>query len=257
MYDSEMVKPMREELTSAGVRELKTASEVESFMQEKARTKLVFVNSVCGCAAGSARPGLIHSLQSEKRPDQVSTVFAGVDTEAVEAARKHMVGYSPSSPSAALFREDRLVRMMERHDIEGIPAGVFGDFLKSIYDKYCGETVDESIKIKTAKDSLKISCQEVQEMIKSKIPFTFLDCRDEYEREKASIQGTQILTQDLAEEIVEKGDRTTPLVLHCHHGGRSMQATLFFQQHGFRQAKSMEGGIEAWASEIDISIPKY
>ena len=182
MYDSNMVKPMREELTQAGVEELKTSGEVEAHFQNTTGTSLVFVNSVCGCAAGSARPGLIHSLQNDIKPNRIATVFAGVDKEATDKARGYFVGYPPSSPSIAIFREGQLVYMVERHDIEGTPAEALGSLLKSLYDKYCGDTVNEAIEIKDPKAELEISVQEVKDMLDKGEPFAFLDVRDEVER---------------------------------------------------------------------------
>jgi len=138
MYPEEIVKPCREELTSIGVKELKAANEVDDAI--KSGTTLVVVNSVCGCAAGGARPGVRLALQNDKVPSQLTTVFAGVDTEAVERARTHMVGYPPSSPSVALFKDGALVYMMERHDIEGTHPEEIAQKLKDAFDAHCSET---------------------------------------------------------------------------------------------------------------------
>jgi len=136
MYPEEMVKPMREELTLAGFQELYTAEDVEQALA-KSGTTLIVVNSVCGCAARNARPGARFSLDNEKKPDQIVTVFAGVDREAVNAAREKMFPFPPSSPCIALFKDGELVHMLERHHIEGHPAEVIAENLKEAYNQNC------------------------------------------------------------------------------------------------------------------------
>ncbi|HNQ26731.1 MAG TPA: BrxA/BrxB family bacilliredoxin [Aquaticitalea sp.] len=136
MYPAELVKPMREDLTRAGFEELFTAEDVESALDKKGTT-LVVVNSVCGCAAANARPGARLSLQNVKRPDHLVTVFAGVDREAVDRVRQHMVPFPPSSPSMALFKDGELVHVLERHHIEGRPAEMIADNLMDAYNEHC------------------------------------------------------------------------------------------------------------------------
>lgn len=136
MYPEEMVKPMRAELSDAGFKELYSAAEVENAIGQSGTT-MVVVNSVCGCAARNARPGAKMSLDNEKRPDRLVTVFAGVDKEAVDAAREHMFPFPPSSPSIALFKDGELVHMLERHHIEGRPAEIIADNLKDAFNEYC------------------------------------------------------------------------------------------------------------------------
>lgn len=136
MYPEEMVKPMEAELTSAGFNALHTADAVKLAI-EQSGTTLVVVNSVCGCAARNARPGAKMSLDNAKKPANLITVFAGVDREAVEAAREHMFPFPPSSPSMALFKDGELVHMLERHHIEGRPAEVIAENLKEAYNEYC------------------------------------------------------------------------------------------------------------------------
>ena len=140
MYPEEIVKPCREELTAIGVTELHTPDEVDNAIKNQSGSTLVVVNSVCGCAAGGARPGLRLALEHTHKPDHLTTVFAGVDADAVERARSHMVGYPPSSPSIALFKDGELVYMMERHDIEGRPPEQIAQSLKGVFDKHCSET---------------------------------------------------------------------------------------------------------------------
>lgn len=136
MYPAELVKPMREDLTAIGFEELHTAQEVENAMKREGTT-LVVVNSVCGCAAANARPGAKMALQNDKKPDHIVTVFAGVDREAVDAARAAMVPFPPSSPSMALFKNGELVHMLERHHIEGRPADMIAENLKGAFNEHC------------------------------------------------------------------------------------------------------------------------
>lgn len=136
MYPPELVQPMREDLTNIGFSELFTAEEVNEAIKKEGTT-LVVVNSVCGCAAANARPGARISLQHTKKPDHLVTVFAGVDREAVDAARAHMIPFPPSSPSMALFKDGELVHMLERHHIEGRAAEMIADNLIGAYDDYC------------------------------------------------------------------------------------------------------------------------
>lgn len=136
MYPPELVKPMREDLTRVGFTELFNAEDVNNTLS-KPGTTLVVVNSVCGCAAANARPAAAMSIQNDKKPDQIVTVFAGVDKEAVDAARAHMIPFPPSSPCMALFKDGELVHMLERHHIEGRPADTIADNLKDAYNEVC------------------------------------------------------------------------------------------------------------------------
>lgn len=136
MYPAEIVKPMREDLSLHGFQELFTAEEVNQAINQEG-TVLVVVNSVCGCAAANARPGAKMSLMNDKKPNHLTTVFAGVDFEAVDAARAAMVPFPPSSPSMALFKDGELVHMLERHHIEGRSADMIAANLKSAYDEFC------------------------------------------------------------------------------------------------------------------------
>jgi len=136
MYPEELVKPMRADLASAGFKELYTADSVENAIKQEGTT-LVVVNSVCGCAAANARPAAKLSLENGKKPDHLITVFAGVDTEAVDAARNLMIPFPPSSPSMALFKNGELVHMIERHHIEGRPAELISENLMQAYEEFC------------------------------------------------------------------------------------------------------------------------
>ena len=136
MYPEEMVAPMREDLTVAGVKELRSAEEVDQAISAEGTT-MVLVNSVCGCAAANARPGVKMAIQHGKVPDNIATVFAGVDTEATEKARTYMEPYPPSSPSIALFKDGKLVHFVERHHIEGATPEMIAENLKGAFDQYC------------------------------------------------------------------------------------------------------------------------
>ena len=136
MYPEELVKPMRQDLASAGFQELYSSESVEEALKNEGTT-LVVVNSVCGCAAANARPAAKLSLQNANKPDHLVTVFAGVDTDAVNTARAHMVPFPPSSPSMALFKDGELVHMIERHHIEGRPAEMIAENLMEAYNEHC------------------------------------------------------------------------------------------------------------------------
>lgn len=136
-YPEMMVAPMRAELTKSGFTELKTAEEVNNAMNGNTDTTLVVVNSVCGCAAGSCRPGVLHSLTGDHKPTKLITVFAGQDTDAVAAMRTFMVPFPPSSPAVALFKGGELVHIVERHMIEGRTAEMLADNLKAAYTEHC------------------------------------------------------------------------------------------------------------------------
>ncbi len=138
MYPEELVRPMRAELTNVGFDELKSAAEVDSHLNEKQGTTLVVINSVCGCAAGTARPGVAMALQkSAKKPNHLATVFAGVDQEATAKVREYTLPFPPSSPSIALFKDGELVHFVERHHIEGRSAELIEDHLSGIFEEYC------------------------------------------------------------------------------------------------------------------------
>lgn len=137
MYPDIMVIPMREELIRMGVQELRTAEEVDRAIVNQAGTTLVIVNSICGCAAGRMRPAVRIALQNSLRPENMFTVFAGQDTEATERARSYFTGYPPSSPAIALFRDGKLVYMMQRSDIEHREAADIAAELKKTFDKFC------------------------------------------------------------------------------------------------------------------------
>ena len=128
---------MREELTRVGVRELRTADDVDEAVTKTPGTTMVVVNSVCGCAAGKARPGVARALQHSVKPDHVTTVFAGADVEATERARGYFTGYPPSSPSIALLKDGKLIYMMERHQIENQEAAAIANQLTAVFDSHC------------------------------------------------------------------------------------------------------------------------
>ncbi len=137
MYPAELVAPMKEDLVKEGFTELRSPEEVDEVLSQKEGTTLVVVNSVCGCAAGAARPGVKLSLNSERKPAKLTTVFAGVDGPATERARQYFLPYPPSSPSIGLFKDGKLVHFIERHHIEGRPAEMIAENLKMAYEEYC------------------------------------------------------------------------------------------------------------------------
>ncbi len=137
MYPAEIVVPMKEELTENGFEELLTPVEVEQQLQKQGST-LVMINSVCGCSAGTARPGVLMAVHNaDKKPDFLTTVFAGFDIDAVKKLREHLLPYPPSSPAIALFKNGELVHFIERHQIEGRPAQVIANNLRNAFEQYC------------------------------------------------------------------------------------------------------------------------
>lgn len=136
-YPEMMVAPMREDLVRVGFTEMRTADEVDALLGSETRTTLVAVNSVCGCAAAMMRPGVWMSLQGEKKPEVLTTVFAGQDMEATDRTRDYITGYPPSSPSVALFKEGELVYFMERHQIEGRHPEEIAADLRTAYEEHC------------------------------------------------------------------------------------------------------------------------
>lgn len=139
-YSELMIRPMREELTRIGVEELRTPDDVAQTLENSQGTVMVVVNSICGCAAGKARPGIAQALQHSVRPDKVTTVFAGADIEATEKARSYFTGYAPSSPSIALLKDGKLVYMMERRQIEGKDAFQVASELVQAFDQHCAKS---------------------------------------------------------------------------------------------------------------------
>ena len=139
-YPEIMIRPMREELTRLGAEELKTPEQVDEVLSNSQGTLMVVVNSICGCAAGKARPGIARALQHNVRPDKIATVFAGADIEATEKARGYFTGYRPSSPSIALLKDGKLVYMMERYQIEGRGPDQIAEELTRAFDEHCANS---------------------------------------------------------------------------------------------------------------------
>jgi putative YphP/YqiW family bacilliredoxin len=140
LYDPTLVQPMRDEVVALGATELRTPEEVDQALAAPGTT-LLFVNSVCGCAAGGARPALRMALQNDIKPDQVVTVFAGQDREATQQARTHLHGYPPTSPQISILRDGKVVHMIQRHHIEGRSPEQIAEHLKEAFKVYCGEKV--------------------------------------------------------------------------------------------------------------------
>ncbi len=135
MYPAEIVMPMKEQLTSNGFEDLTSIEKVDEALKKEGTT-LVMINSVCGCAAGAARPGVLQSLTGDKKPDNLTTVFAGFDIDAVTRVREYLQPFPPSSPAVALFKDGELVHMLERHHIEGYSAEAIAENLKAAYEEF-------------------------------------------------------------------------------------------------------------------------
>ncbi len=138
-YPEIMIRPMREDLTRLGFEEMRTPESVDATISNSKGTLMVVVNSICGCAAGKARPGVALALQNDVRPDRLATVFAGADIEATEQARSYFTGYGPSSPSIAILKDGQLVYMLERYQIEGRDAAQIAADLKLAFSKHCSQ----------------------------------------------------------------------------------------------------------------------
>ena len=143
-YPESFIGPMREELTRLGVQELRTSAEVDAVVRQKAATVMVVVNSMCGCAAGKARPGVALALRHPVKPDVVATVFAGADLEATERVRSYCAGHQPSSPSIAILRDGQLLYMLERHQIENQSAEAIAHVLTEAFDTFCAATAQRA-----------------------------------------------------------------------------------------------------------------
>ena len=256
MYNPNVTKPMREELTRNGIKELKTPQEVNESLSNEKENHVVLVNSVCGCSAASARPALIESLQNSLKPQKVYTVFAGVDIEATEEARKFFQGYAPSSPSIAFFKDQQLIYMIERHQIEGFDMLSLLAFITSIYDKFYGEKINGSIQIKDPSKTLEMTPEEVKEKLEKK-EIKLLDCRAQWEKDKAFIEGSEFLNESYFQNILKNWSKDALIVLYCHQGKHSHQVVRFFNQQGFTNVFKMTGGIQAWSEKIDQQVPKY
>ncbi len=139
MYDERMVGPMRQELTRLGVAELRTAADVDAQLKQQVGTALVVVNSVCGCAARNARPAVATALAHSAKPDHSFTVFAGQDVDATRQARSYFTGYAPSSPQIAMFKDGKIVFMLERHQIEGRTADAIAADMVMAFDRFCAK----------------------------------------------------------------------------------------------------------------------
>jgi putative YphP/YqiW family bacilliredoxin len=247
MYDENMVRPMREELTDAGFREARSAEEVDRVFSEEGTT-LFFINSVCGCAAGIARPGVLASLHHSILPNKLVTAFAGNDVEAVNRVRKHSAGYPPSSPCAAVLRDGRVMHMVERHHIEGQSAENVARILKSAYDKYFGQEIDESVEIFDPVAALQISQEEARKRLAAGGDIAVLDVREPWEIRAGKIEGCIEVNQAKAQEIIQTWPRDREIIVYCQHGQRSLQAAQFFQNYGFENIKSLAGGYAAWTA---------
>lgn len=246
MYNEEMIRPMREELTSQGFQEVRSAEEVDQVMSQQG-TALFVINSVCGCAAGVARPGIVASLGNATKPDHLYTAFAGNDVEAVNRARQHFAGYAPSSPSAALIRDGQVAHMVERHHIEGQSVDNLSKILKSVYDKFCGSEVNESAEIFDPVSAIQITQQLARQRYEAGDGVAFLDVREPWEIDTGMIEGAVHVDQAKAQEIIRNWPRDREIIVYCQHGQRSIQAAQFFQNYGFENIKSLSGGYAAWS----------
>jgi len=238
---------MRDELTQVGFKELLSAEDVDSQMSDNEGSTLVFINSVCGCAAGVARPSVLASLKNDRLPSRLTTAFAGNDVDAVQRAREFFVGYAPSSPCAALFREGELVHIIERHQIEGQTVEALTKMLTSAYDRFCGESVDETVELFDPLADLQITVDDARKRLSTDSDVALLDVRESWEIENGKIEGALEVTDELGNEILGQWPKDRQIVVYCQHGERSIRAVQFLRQQGFEQVRSLQGGLTAWS----------
>ena len=252
MYDENMVAPMRAELTEEGVRELNSQKAVDDFMDEvkkKEAKAVLFFNSVCGCAAGTARPAFIASLRDLDKAILLATTFAGVDKEATDCARGYLEGVAPSSPSIAFFRGGDLVYFVDRLTIEGSDADILTDYLGSIYKKFFGSSIDHDLPITSPQEMLEVSVEEVKQWKnQGNRSVVFYDCRDISEHEQGALENSELMTNELAKQIIEQAQslKDATMVFFSNDGQRSLQAVSFFRKYGLKGCLSLRGGYNAW-----------
>ncbi len=242
MYSREISDPIKEEISRAGLINLQSPEEVETFIKDnESKNSILLVNSVCGCAAGIARPALYKSLDHPLCPTkgQLGSVFAGVDIEATEKARSYMLGYSHSSPSIAFFREGELSYLLERHSIEGLELNMLRDVLESIYKKFFSAEIREDVPILNPLTDLKIKPNDFKQ-------YVLLDCRSLAERENGFIPESKFLDQELANEIITGWDKDEKMLLYCKDGTMSIQAVIYFKKHGFKNVFCLDGGYQGY-----------
>jgi rhodanese-related sulfurtransferase len=191
---------------------------------------------------------VLASLHHSILPNKLVTAFAGNDVEAVNRVRKHSAGYPPSSPCAAVLRDGRVMHMVERHHIEGQSAENVARILKSAYDKYFGQEIDESVEIFDPAAALQISQEEARERLAACEDIAVLDVREPWEIRAGKIEGAIEVDQPKAQEIIQTWARNREIIVYCQHGQRSLQAAQFFQNYGFENIKSLAGGYAAWTA---------
>ena len=227
MYDNETVAPMREELTRAGVIELTTSQEVDEHLQDQYK-QVVFVNSVCGCAAASVRPAFISSLDHAIKPERCLSVFAGVDHEATTKAREYFVGYPPSSPALAFFRDGVMVYFIERNQLEGAPKEAIAQFITSVYDKYFDKDIKDAAAINDPFAIDEMTPIDLKTQLDAG-SITLLDCREASERDIAIIKNSEPITQEKANLILHDWDKKKSIVFLLSQREHQCAGSSFFQ----------------------------
>lgn len=243
-YDPKLVQPMRDEMIAAGFTEARTPEAVDAALNSGAETVLMFVNSVCGCSAGVARPGMAAAIAHPLAPKVKITAFGGNDKEAVSRMRDHFIGYPPSSPCAGLFRDGELVFMLERHQIEGNTATNVQKIMESAFERYCGAEMDLSKPIFDPVEAFLIDASALKPLLGTDA-VTVLDVREDSERQAVPVQGSIPVTNELANEIVASWDKSRKLVVICQHGTRALSAAQFLRNQGFADSWSLRGGAVA------------
>ena len=257
MYNEQMVLPMRQDLVDKGVEELKSREDVDGFMlqlkEKKDSRAVIFINSVCGCAAGVARPAFVESLQDLSKEVLVATAFAGVDKVATENVRQYFTGVAPSSPSIGFFRGGSMVYFVDRLTIEGSDAECLKQYLMMIYKKFLGVSIDENVQLCSPQEMLEISVEEVSELLKNnKANVTFYDCRDVHQHKAGSLPHSECMTNELAEQLVSQVDllKDTTMIFFSNHGESSLKTVSFFRKQGLGRCFSLRGGYEEWKKTL-------
>lgn len=244
MYDEKIVQPMRDEMIAAGFAEARTPEAVDAALAQESECVLMFINSVCGCSAGVARPGMAAAIQHPLAPNIKITAFGGNDKDAVSRMRDHFIGYPPSSPCAGLFRDGELVFMLERHQIEGNTAENVQKVMESAFERYCGPDIDLSKPIYDPIAAFLIEPTELRPLLGTD-QVTLLDVREDSERAALPVDGALPVTNELANEIVSSWDKARKLVVICQHGTRSLAAAQYLRNQGFKDSWSLRGGAVA------------
>ncbi len=246
MYPKDLTDPIKKEIEEKGIANLETATQVDDFIKKNQEgNAILLINSVCGCAAGIARPGLYKGLEHPLSPttSEVASVFAGVDSEATNKAREYLEGYPPSSPNLAFFRKGELMHVLERHNIEGLDLDSLNKVIGSIYDKFFSEEIKPEVKIY---DPFSFNTIEVDELAALSEQAKIFDCRSQEDFAQSAIPGSKLLDQAMADEMVSSWDKDTKIIFYCSDGSLSPKVVNYFKRYGFTNTFVLNGGYNSY-----------